>query len=60
MLDHPLKSDVTTRRLDAITETGRRRWFSNGDKALIVQETLGCVDSYLSQSKVAAIATTAK
>lgn len=30
MLDHTLKSDVTARRLEVITETGRRRWFSKG------------------------------
>jgi transposase len=40
MLDHTLKSDVTTRRLEVITETGRRRWFSRDDKARIVEETL--------------------
>lgn len=40
MLDHTLKSDVTTRRLEVITETGRRRWFSKDDKARIVEETL--------------------
>jgi transposase len=40
MLDHTLKSDVTTSRLEAITETGRRRWFSKDDKARIVEETL--------------------
>jgi len=39
MLDHTLKSDVT-RRLEVITETGRRRWFSKDDKAQIVEETL--------------------
>jgi transposase len=39
MLDHTLKSEVTTRRLEAITETGRR-WFSKNDKARIVEETL--------------------
>jgi transposase len=40
MLDHTFKSDVTARRLDVITETGRRRWFSKDDKARIVEETL--------------------
>jgi len=40
MLDHTLKSDVATSRLEVITETGRRRWFSNDDKARIVEETL--------------------
>jgi hypothetical protein len=39
MLDHTLKSDVTARRLEVITETGRRRWFSKDDKARIVEET---------------------
>src|ERR1700755_2889643 len=40
MLDHTLKSDVTAHRLEVITETGRRRWFSKDDKARIVEETL--------------------
>lgn len=40
MLDHTLKSDVTARRLEVITETGRRRWFSKDDKARIFEETL--------------------
>ncbi|MBV8927090.1 MAG: transposase [Bradyrhizobium sp.] len=40
MLDHTLKSDVTTGRLEVIRETGRRRWFSRDDKARIVEETL--------------------
>src|SRR5882757_6073105 len=40
MLDHTFKSDVTTGRLEVITETGRRRWFSRDDKAWIVEETL--------------------
>ncbi|MGY2803891.1 IS66-like element accessory protein TnpA [Bradyrhizobium sp. USDA 4506] len=40
MLGHTLKSDVTARRLEVITETGRRRWFSKDDKARIVEETL--------------------
>ena len=39
-LDHTLRSDVTARRLEVITETGRRRWFSKDDKARIVEETL--------------------
>ena len=40
MLDHTLKSDVAAGRLEVITETGRRRWFSRDDKARIVEETL--------------------
>ena len=40
MFDHTLKSDVTARRLEVITGTGRRRWFSKDDKARIVEETL--------------------
>src|SRR5947209_10604511 len=40
MLDHTLKSDATARRLEVLTETGRRRWFSKDDKARIVEETL--------------------
>jgi transposase len=40
MLDHTLKSDVATSRLEVITETGRRRWFSKDDKSRIVEETL--------------------
>jgi transposase len=40
MLDHTLKSEVTARRLEVTTETGRRRWFSKDDKARIVEETL--------------------
>jgi len=40
VLDHTLKSDVTTRRLEVITETGRRRWFAKDAKARIVEETL--------------------
>ncbi|WP_155258808.1 transposase [Bradyrhizobium elkanii] len=40
MLDHTLKSDVTARRLEVVTETGRRRSFSKDDKARIVEETL--------------------
>ena len=46
MLDHTLKSDVTTRRLEVITETGRRRWFSKDDKARIVEETLAQARSF--------------
>src|SRR5579863_1289821 len=40
MLDHTLKSEVTARRLEVITETGRRRWYSKDHKARIVEETL--------------------
>src|SRR5580692_9063000 len=40
MLDHTLKSNVAAGRLEVITETGRRRWFSRDDKARIVEETL--------------------
>ena len=40
MIDHTLKADVTARRLEVITDTGRRRWFSKDDKARIVEETL--------------------
>lgn len=40
MLDHKFKSEVTARRLEVITETGRRRWFSKDDKVRIVEETL--------------------
>ena len=40
MLDDTLKSDVATGRLEVITETGRRRWFSKDDKAQVVEETL--------------------
>ena len=40
ILDHKLNSDMTARRLEVITETGRRRWFSKDDKARIVEETL--------------------
>ncbi|MBO0717725.1 MAG: transposase [Rhizobiales bacterium] len=40
MLDHTLKSEVATGRLEVITETGRRRWFSRDDKVRIVEETL--------------------
>ena len=40
MIDHTLKADVTARRLEVITDTGRRRWFSKDDKARIDEETL--------------------
>ena len=40
MLDHTLKSEGAASRLEVITETGRRRWFSKDDKARIVEETL--------------------
>lgn len=40
MLDHTLKTDGTARRLEVLTETGRRRWFSKDDKPRIVDETL--------------------
>jgi len=40
MIDHTIKADVTARRLEVITDTGRRRWFSKDDKARIVEETL--------------------
>lgn len=39
MLDHTLKPEPV-RRLEVITGTGRRRQFSNEDKARIVEETL--------------------
>ena len=39
MLDHTLKPEAV-RRLEVITGTGRRRQFSNEDKARIVEETL--------------------
>ncbi|MFC7695433.1 transposase [Bradyrhizobium sp. GCM10028915] len=32
--------DVAARRLEVITETGRRRWFSKDDKARIVEESM--------------------
>lgn len=38
--DHTLKPDATVRRLEVITGTGRRRRFSEDDKARIVEETL--------------------
>src|ERR1700758_3688891 len=40
MLDHTPKADGTARRLEVITDTGRRRWFSRDAKARIVEETL--------------------
>lgn len=39
MLDHTLKPEAA-RRLEVITGTGRRRRFSDDDKARIVEETL--------------------
>jgi transposase len=39
-LDHTLKPETTVRRLEVITGTGRRRRFSEDDKARIVEETL--------------------
>jgi transposase len=40
-LDHTLKPEATTaRRLEVITGTGRRRWFSADDKARMIEETL--------------------
>jgi transposase len=40
-LDHTLKSEVTAvRRLELITGTGRRRRFSDDDKARLIEETL--------------------
>jgi transposase len=39
-LDHTLEPDVTVRRLEVITGTGRRRRFSDDDKARVVEETL--------------------
>lgn len=41
MLDHKLKPDATAvRRLEVVTDTGRRRRFSADDKSRIVEETL--------------------
>jgi transposase len=41
MLDHTLKPELEdVRRLEVITGTGRRRRFSDDDKARIVEETL--------------------
>ena len=40
-LDHTLKPEATrVRRLEVITGTGRRRWFSADDKARMIEETL--------------------
>jgi hypothetical protein len=39
ILDHTLKSDVTARRLEVITETRRRRWFSKDNEARVVEES---------------------
>jgi transposase len=40
-LDHTLKPEATSaRRLEVITGTGRRRWFSADDKARMIEETL--------------------
>jgi transposase len=39
-LDHTLKPEVTVRRLEVISGTGRRRRFSADDKARVVEETL--------------------
>jgi transposase len=40
-LDHTLKPEATTvRRLEVITGTGKRRRFSEDDKARVVEETL--------------------
>lgn len=40
-LDHTLEPEVTTvRRLEVITGTGRRRRYSEDDKARVVEETL--------------------
>ena len=40
-LDPTLKPEATTaRRLEVITGTGRRRWFSADDKARLIEETL--------------------
>jgi transposase len=40
MLDHTLKPEMTARRLEVITEMGRRRWFFKDDKTRVVEETL--------------------
>jgi transposase len=40
-LDHTLKPEAAAaRRLEVITGTGRRRWFSADDKAWMIEETL--------------------
>jgi hypothetical protein len=49
MLDHTLKSDVTARWLEVITETGRRRWFSKDDKARIVGDPLAYLTDVLTR-----------
>ena len=49
-LDHTLEPEATTvRRLEVITGTGRRRRFSEDDKARVVTETLapGAVVSHV-------------
>ncbi len=39
-LDHMLEPGTSVRRVEVITETGRRRQFSADDKARFVEETL--------------------
>ena len=39
-LDHTLEPERAVRRLEVITGTGRRRRFSDDDKARIIEETL--------------------
>ena len=49
-LDHTLKPEATTaRRVEVITGTGRRRWFSADDKARMIEETL--VPGYASDER---------
>lgn len=51
-LDHTLAPEVTTvRRLEVITGTGRRRRYSEDDKARVVEETLapGAVVSHVAR-----------
>lgn len=51
-LDHKLEPEVTPiRRLEVITGTGRRRRFSEDDKARVVEETLvpGAVVSHVAR-----------
>jgi len=51
-LDHTLEAEVTAvRRLEVITGTGRRRRFSDDDKARVVEETLapGAVVSHVAR-----------
>ena len=51
-LDHTLEPEVTTvRRLEVITGTGRRRRFSDDDKARVVEETLapGAIVSHVAR-----------